>query len=103
MNVWMAESSMLHMKTKSNISGIVLVSKKDFEAERANSALSNAENMTKQYQIAHEGEEGEGNEEGGREERAGAEQVSVVMPTLREDVRDRWPQKICCLTCLSVQ
>ena len=78
MNVWMAESSMLHMETKSNISGAVLMSKKDFETDRANSALSNAENMTKQYQAAHIGKEGEEKEEGEGEgeEGGGSEQVT---------------------------
>lgn len=46
MNVWLTESSMLHMKTKSVISGCVLVSKKDFESEKGSSALSSAERMT---------------------------------------------------------
>ena len=60
MNVWMTESSMLHMKTKSAISGCVLVSKKDFESEKSSSALSSAERMTEEFTGAIKKEEQEG-------------------------------------------
>ena len=48
MNVWMTEDSMLHMKTKSVISGS-LISKKDFECQKSSSALSIAERQTVEY------------------------------------------------------
>ena len=48
MNVWMTEDSMLHMKTKSVISGS-LISKKDFECQKNSSALSVAERQTVEY------------------------------------------------------
>ena len=48
MNVWMTEDSMLHMKTKSVISGS-LISKKDFECQKTSSALSVAERQTVEY------------------------------------------------------
>ena len=48
MNVWMTEDSMLHMKTKSVISGS-LISKKDFECQKSSSALSVAERQTVEY------------------------------------------------------
>ena len=49
MNVWITESSMLHMETKSCIGNSVLISKKDFEASRTTSALTEAERLTENY------------------------------------------------------
>ena len=40
---------MLHMKTKSCIGNSVLISKKDFEASRSTSALTEAERLTENY------------------------------------------------------
>ena len=57
MNVWITESSMLHMKTKSAISGCVLVSKKDFDSDKSSSALSSAERMTEEFKGAIKKEE----------------------------------------------
>ena len=49
MNVWITESSMLHMETKSCIGNSVLISKKDFESARPTSALSEAERLTEEF------------------------------------------------------
>ena len=75
MNVWITESSMLHMETKSCIGNSVLISKKDFESSRSTSALSEAERLTEDFNLINS-ETARGTNENENEKQGGEHNVS---------------------------